>query len=309
MIDALASSSIRFVTTRDERGAAFMADAYGAFTGRPGVCLATLGPGAINLMLGIANAHLDSHPLVAITAQASLQRLYKESHQAVDLVQLFRPITKWGGMITVEEAVPEMVRKAFKQARTERPGATFLILPEDVAEAGDDGRARSASTSRSTRRRRRRRSSARWRSSRERPRRSSWRDRGWRATVRWMRSCGSRRGLQPARGDDVPRQGRLPGRPPERARDDRLHGPRLRELRLRSTRTSSWRWATTWSSTPPSDGTRGGTRRSCTSTGRSPRSTRPTRSRSACRATSAPRWTRSRKPRPAISRAGSGASG
>src|SRR5919112_6842208 len=111
-IDALADSPIRFVTTRDERGAAFMADTYGALTGRPGVCLATLGPGAINLMLGIANAHLDSHPLVAITAQAGLHRLYKESHQAVDLVQLFRPITKWGGMITVDEAVPEMVRKA-----------------------------------------------------------------------------------------------------------------------------------------------------------------------------------------------------
>ena len=139
VIDDLASSSIRFVTTRDERGAAFMADAYGAFTGRPGVCLATLGPGAINLMLGIANAHLDSHPLVAITAQAGLHRLYKESHQAVDLVQLFRPITKWGGMITVDEAVPEMVRKAFKQARTERPGATFLVLPEDVAEQETTG--------------------------------------------------------------------------------------------------------------------------------------------------------------------------
>jgi acetolactate synthase-1/2/3 large subunit len=133
-IDALADSSIRFITTRDERGAAFMADTYGALTRRPGVCLATLGPGAINLMLGIANAHLDSHPLVAITAQAGLHRLYKESHQAVDLVELFRPITKWGGMITVNEAVPEMVRKAFKQARTERPGAAFLILPEDVAE-------------------------------------------------------------------------------------------------------------------------------------------------------------------------------
>jgi acetolactate synthase I/II/III large subunit len=133
VIDAIADSSIRFITTRDERGAAFMADTYGALTGRPGVCLATLGPGAINLMLGIANAHLDSHPLVAITAQAGLHRLYKESHQAVDLVELFRPITKWGGMITVDEAVPEMVRKAFKQARTERPGAAFLILPEDVA--------------------------------------------------------------------------------------------------------------------------------------------------------------------------------
>jgi acetolactate synthase-1/2/3 large subunit len=137
-IDALADSSIRFITTRDERGAAFMADTYGALTGRPGVCLATLGPGAINLMLGIANAHLDSHPLVAITAQAGLHRINKESHQAVDLIQLFQPISKWGGMITAPEATPEMVRKAFKQARTERPGATFLILPEDIAEQATD---------------------------------------------------------------------------------------------------------------------------------------------------------------------------
>jgi acetolactate synthase-1/2/3 large subunit len=116
-----------------------MADTYGALTGRPGVCLATLGPGAINLMLGIANAQLDSHPLVAITAQAGLNRQYKESHQAVDLVELFRPIAKWGGMITVDEAVPEMVRKAFKQARTERPGAAFLILPEDLADQETGG--------------------------------------------------------------------------------------------------------------------------------------------------------------------------
>ncbi|MEP6972841.1 MAG: acetolactate synthase large subunit [Actinomycetota bacterium] len=139
MIDALVDSSIRFVTTRDERGAAFMADTYGALTGKPGVCLATLGPGAINLMLGIANAQLDSHPLVAIAAQARLGRIYKESHQFVDLVSLYRPITKWGDMVTVPEAAPEMVRKAFKQAQTERPGATFIILPEDVAELPVDG--------------------------------------------------------------------------------------------------------------------------------------------------------------------------
>ena len=139
VIDALATSSIRFVTTRDERGAAFMADTYGAVTGRPGVCLATLGPGAINLLLGVANAQLDSHPLVAITAQAALARMSKESHQAVDLVSLFRPVTKWGDMVTVPAAVPEMVRKAFKQAATERPGATFLVLPEDVAERHVEG--------------------------------------------------------------------------------------------------------------------------------------------------------------------------
>jgi acetolactate synthase I/II/III large subunit len=133
VIDALVDSSIRFVTTRDERGAAFMADTYGALTGKAGVCLATLGPGAINLMLGIANAQLDSHPLVAIMAQAGLDRLYKESHQVVDLVSLYRPITKWGDMITLRTAAPEMVRKAFKQAQTERPGATFVVLPEDEA--------------------------------------------------------------------------------------------------------------------------------------------------------------------------------
>src|SRR6185437_8894707 len=111
----------------------FMADIYGALTGRAGVCLATLGPGALNLVLGIADAQLDSHPLVALMAQAGLNRVYKESHQVVDLVALYRPITKWGDMITLRDAAPEMVRKAFKQAQTERPGATFVVLPEDVA--------------------------------------------------------------------------------------------------------------------------------------------------------------------------------
>jgi acetolactate synthase I/II/III large subunit len=138
VIDALADSPIRFVTTRDERGAAFMADTYGALTGRAGVCLATLGPGALNLMLGIANAQLDSHPLVAIMAQAGLDRIFKESHQFVDLVDVYRPVTKWGDMLTLRDAAPEMIRKAFKQAQTERPGATFVVVPEDVAELPTD---------------------------------------------------------------------------------------------------------------------------------------------------------------------------
>jgi acetolactate synthase-1/2/3 large subunit len=139
VIDAVASSSIRFITTRDERGAAFMADTYGALTGKAGVCLSTLGPGAINLLLGVANAQLDSHPLVALTAQAGLDRLYKESHQVVDLVSLFRPVTKWGDLVTLPGSAPELIRKAFKQAQTERPGATFVILPEDVAERPAEG--------------------------------------------------------------------------------------------------------------------------------------------------------------------------
>ena len=139
VIDALVDSPIRFVTTRDERGAAFMADTYGALAGKAGVCLSTLGPGAINMLLGIANAQLDSHPLVAITAQGGLDRIHKESHQLVDLVSLYRPVTKWGDMVNVPDAVPELVRKAFKQAQTERPGATVLILPEDVAERPAEG--------------------------------------------------------------------------------------------------------------------------------------------------------------------------
>jgi acetolactate synthase-1/2/3 large subunit len=139
VIDALASSSIRFITTRDERGAAFMADMYGALTGRPGVCLATLGPGALNLVLGIANAQLDSHPLVALMAQAGLDRIFKESHQFVDLVSVYRPLTKWGDMLAIRDTTPEFVRKAFKRAQTERPGATFIVIPEDVAEQPLEG--------------------------------------------------------------------------------------------------------------------------------------------------------------------------
>src|SRR5207244_11504061 len=106
-LEAMASSSIRVLTARDERGAAFMADAYGELTGKAGACRATLGPVASNLLLGVANAQLDSHPLVALTAQAGLDRLYKESHQVVDLVSLFRPVTKWGDQVTLAGSAPE----------------------------------------------------------------------------------------------------------------------------------------------------------------------------------------------------------
>jgi acetolactate synthase-1/2/3 large subunit len=125
-IDALNGSSIRFILVRHEQGAAFMADMYGRLTGRAGVCIATLGPGAINLLLGVADAHTDSAPLVAISAQVALSRIYKESHQGVDLVGMFRPVTKWADIVLKPEAIPEMVRKAFKLAQTERPGAVYL---------------------------------------------------------------------------------------------------------------------------------------------------------------------------------------
>ncbi|MCO5971063.1 acetolactate synthase large subunit [Actinoallomurus soli] len=137
-VDALNESSIRYVLVRHEQGAAFMAEMYGRLTGRPGVASATLGPGAINLQLGVADATTNSTPVVAISAQVGLDRIYKESHQIIDLVSLFRPITKWADMAPTPEALPEMVRKAFKVAQTERPGAVYLAIPEDVESAQVD---------------------------------------------------------------------------------------------------------------------------------------------------------------------------
>lgn len=127
-----ASEKIRFILVRHEQGASFMADIYGRLTGKAGVCTATLGPGAINLLLGVADAQTDSSPLVAISAQVGLNRIYKESHQIVDLVAMFKPVTKWADTILTPAAVPEMVRKAFSLAQQERPGATYLAIPQDI---------------------------------------------------------------------------------------------------------------------------------------------------------------------------------
>jgi acetolactate synthase-1/2/3 large subunit len=133
--DAVSRSSISYVLTRHEQGASFMAEVYGRLTGRAGVCSATLGPGAINLLLGVADAITNSTPLVAISAQVGMGRSYKESHQGVDLVSMFAPVTKWSALVATPGAVPEMIRKAFKLAQTERPGAVYLAVPEDVEEA------------------------------------------------------------------------------------------------------------------------------------------------------------------------------
>jgi len=127
------SDKIKFVLTRHEQAAAFMADVYGRLSSFPGVCLATLGPGATNLLTGVADAQLDRAPLVAITGQAGLERVHLESHQYIDVVQMFAPVTKWSTRISVPESVPEVVRKAFRLARIEKPGATHIELPEDVA--------------------------------------------------------------------------------------------------------------------------------------------------------------------------------
>src|SRR5438105_4255815 len=130
--ESLADSSIQFVAVRQEQGGAYMADAIGRLTGRAGVCLGTLGPGATNLVTAVADAFLDRAPLVALTGQSDLERMHKESHQYIDLVEVMRPITKWNARVTAPEIIPEVVRKAFKLAESEKPGATHLELPEDV---------------------------------------------------------------------------------------------------------------------------------------------------------------------------------
>src|SRR5690242_8814550 len=130
--ESLASSSVSFIPVRHEQGGAYMADMYGRLTGRAGVCLGTLGPGATNLVTAVADAYLDRAPLVALTGQSDLERMHKESHQYIDLVEIMRPITKWNARVTAPDIIPEVVRKAFKVAESEKPGATHLELPEDV---------------------------------------------------------------------------------------------------------------------------------------------------------------------------------
>jgi acetolactate synthase-1/2/3 large subunit len=132
LVEALSRSSIRYVLVRHEQGASFMAETYGRLTGRAGVCSATLGPGAINLLLGTADATTNSTPMVALSAQVGMDRSFKESHQGVDLVSMFDPVTKWSALMATPGAAPEMIRKAFKLAQTERPGAVYLAVPEDV---------------------------------------------------------------------------------------------------------------------------------------------------------------------------------
>jgi acetolactate synthase I/II/III large subunit len=131
-VQALARSPIRYVLTRHEQGAAFMAEMYGRVTGRAAVVSTTLGPGAINMQLGVADATTNSTPLVAISAQVGQDREYKESHQYVNLVVMFRPITRWADGVPTARAIPEMIRKAFKLAETERPAAVYLAVPEHI---------------------------------------------------------------------------------------------------------------------------------------------------------------------------------
>lgn len=140
IMDALLDSAIEFVTTRHEQGAAFMADVYGRLTGRAGVCLSTLGPGATNLLTGVADANMDHAPVVAIAGQAATTRLHKESHQVLNLIRIFEPVSKYAAEIREPEIVPEVLRKAFKVAQTERPGVSFIEAPENVMEMNVEGK-------------------------------------------------------------------------------------------------------------------------------------------------------------------------
>ncbi len=138
LMDALLESNIQFITTRHEQGAAFMADVYGRLTGRPGVCLATLGPGATNLLTGVADANMDYAPLIAIAGQAGTDRLHKISHQVLDLQNIFRPVTKYSAQLVSPNIISEVVRKAFKLAQTEKTGACFIEFPENIADMEAD---------------------------------------------------------------------------------------------------------------------------------------------------------------------------
>ena len=134
VMDALLGSPIKFITVRHEQGAAFMADVYGRLTGKAGVCLATLGPGATNLVTGFADANMDYAPIVGIAGQGATTRMHKESHQVLDLVSLFKPISKYSTEILEPQIIPEIVRKAFKDAQAEKPGGSFISFPENIAD-------------------------------------------------------------------------------------------------------------------------------------------------------------------------------
>ena len=127
------SDSIQFILTRHEQGAAFMAEAYGRLTGQAAGCLGTLGPGATNLITGVADSNMDRAPMLVLTGQGSTRRLHKESHQIMDVVEMFGPVTKWATTILHEDTIPEVIRKAVRVARTEKPGAVHVELPEDIA--------------------------------------------------------------------------------------------------------------------------------------------------------------------------------
>ena len=133
VVESLRTSSIELVLTRHEQPAAFMAATYGRLTGRPGVCISTLGPGALNLVTGAAYAHLGAMPMVMITGQKGIMGSRQARFQIVDTVAAMKPLTKLTRQIVSTATIPTLVRDAFRVAQEERPGPVHLELPEDVA--------------------------------------------------------------------------------------------------------------------------------------------------------------------------------
>jgi acetolactate synthase-1/2/3 large subunit len=138
LLESLRTSHIKLIVTRHEQAAAFMAATYGRLTGKAGVCFSTLGPGATNLVTGVAHAQLIGAPLVAITGQKAVRDNWQACFQLIDVVGLMRPITKHAESIVDPRMVPTVLRNAFKTAQAERPGAVHVELPEDVAASETD---------------------------------------------------------------------------------------------------------------------------------------------------------------------------
>jgi acetolactate synthase-1/2/3 large subunit len=138
VISLSGSKKIKFILVRHEQGAAFMADVYGRLTQKVGVCLSTLGPGATNLTTGVANANMDRSPMLAITGQTDTYSIHKESHQNMDVITMFKPITKWNWSIRNPDSIPEIIRRSFKISLDEKAGAVHLELPQDIAKKNSD---------------------------------------------------------------------------------------------------------------------------------------------------------------------------
>jgi acetolactate synthase-1/2/3 large subunit len=132
-VEALRTSNIELVVTRHEQSAAFMAATHGRLTGRPGVCLSTLGPGALNLATGAAYAHLGAMPMILVTGQKAIRSSQQARFQIVDMVATMKPLTKFSRQIVSTSSIPTVVREAFRVAAEERPGPVHLELPEDIA--------------------------------------------------------------------------------------------------------------------------------------------------------------------------------
>ena len=128
--ESLSRSSIEFIPVRHEQGGAYMADVYGRLTGHAGVCLGTLGPGALNLVTAVADAYLDRAPLVALTGQGDLERMHKESHQYIDLLRVMRPITKWNARaVTTRTSSPRSCARRSRWPRARSPAPPTSSCP------------------------------------------------------------------------------------------------------------------------------------------------------------------------------------